>query len=456
MASTSKPGALVASYAENYNDSTPIQVLNREVYEAKIIDGWLVIDIENTFYSSKMMNLIIELRFTNNTGMLTKSYLESFSVGSVAYDYGDGEYYDSTATFLYARTHNLKIEYASEIVFEGAPSITNAYPFNTDVGEPGIFQLMYNKSLVPETGLIDRLLFGANELDDRTVFEGLRVRLVETPHEGALNYTDFSLNYGGVTPTTVLDEDRYIVTNLAGAAVLDIDDVFVYTGEHNLLIEIEWDALVEGGLNIYRTEFAGGYRAYNLTTGSNYAGSDERTYDLQLQFVHDASKIPYEGSALVNNTTYYWRVRVMDTAGVWSDWIAQSFTYAVLTTAPEWSNLVFDPDPGVTGSESIVSIDVTYMLDVETVLFEIDGTNNSMTADGSAYSYSWTPTESGNFTYTIYMESSIGTWSNTTGVYEVEAAPIIPGLPFDTQTLLLIIVGVAVIIIIVLLLRRRK
>jgi len=458
IASTLHSGDLEAEFSDNYNDSTPIQVLNRQIYEAEVIGGWMVFDVENHFYSNIAKNLIIELRFTNNTGTLTRGLYSSGAGGSVAYGYGDGASYESTATFLYDRTHNLRVEYASDVVFEAGDAVPNSYPFRTDIGKPGVLQLMYNASMIQETGVIDRLFFGAQSLDSTAVFQGLTVRLVETPHEGELSHTDFESNYGGEEPTIVLQEEWISIANLAGSAVLDIDDIFTYTGENNLLIEMEWDSLLKQGPNIFRALDAGGYRAWNLTWfGLDEAGNDTRTYDLQLQFVHDVTELIYDGSALTNDTEYYWRVRTMDTTGVWSEWTTQSFTYAEVTTKPDFSSLAFDPEPGVVGEEVTVSIDVTYFLGVEAVWFEIDGSNHSMAPSGDSYSYSWTPTESGNFSYTIYMESSIGTWSTTSGIFEIQESPgIIPGLPIDNQTLLLIVVGVLILVIVILALRRRK
>lgn len=457
IASTLHAGDLEAEYSDNYNDSTPVQVLNRKIYEADIIGGWMVFDVENHFYSNIAKNLIIEMRFTNNTGTLTRSLYNSAAGGSVAYGYGDGASFESTASFLYDRTHNLKIEYASDVVFETGDSTINSFPFRTDTGEPGILQLMYNASMIQKTGVIDRLFFGANELDSTAVFQGLTVKLVETPHEGKLNHTNLAANYGGEEPTIVLQEDWISIANLAGSAVLDVEDIFTYTGENNLLIEMEWDSLLEQGPNIFRVLDAGGYRAWNLTwVGLDEAGNDTRTYDLQLQFVHDGTELVYDGSALTNNTEYYWRVRTMDTTGVWSEWTTQSFTYAVVTSKPEFSSLAFDPEPGVVGEEVTVSIDVTYFLGVEAVWFEIGGTNHSMTASGDTYSYSWTPTESGNFTYTIYMESTAGTISTTSGTFEVvEGGGLLPGLPIDNQTLLLIVIAILILVIIILAARRR-
>jgi hypothetical protein len=457
IASTLHSGELEADYSDNYNDSSPIQVLNRQSYEADMIGGWMVFDVENHFYSNVAKNLVIELRFTNNTGTLTRSFYTSGAGGSVAYGYGDGASFESTATYLYDRTHNLKIEYASDVVFEAGYATPNDYPFGTEIGEPGILQLMYNASMIQETGVIDRLFFGVDSLDSMAVFEGLTVKLAETPHEGELSHTDFSSNYAGVEPTTVLDEEWIQLANLAGSVVLDIEDTFTYSGAHNLLIEITWDSLLEQGPSIFRVLDAGGYRSWNLTwLGLEEAGNDTRTYDLQLQFVHDDTGIVYDGAALTNNTQYYWRVRTMDTTGVWSEWTTQSFTYAVVTSAPEFSGLTFEPEPGVVGEEATVSVDVTYFLGVEAVWFEIDGSNHSMTASGDTYSYSWIPAESANFTYTIYMESTAGTTSTTSGSFEVvEGSGLFPDLPIDKQTLLLIVIGILILVIVILAVRRR-
>ena len=100
-----------------------------------------------------------------------------------------------------------------------------------------------------------------------------------------------------------------------------------------------------------------------------------------------------------------------------------------------------------------VSIDVTHLLGVESVLFEFDGTNYSMSATADTWSYTWTPDEHGNFTYTIYMKSSVNTWSSTSGIIEIEEPTSL--LPGD-YTMLLIIAGAAVIVLILVIVLLKK
>jgi hypothetical protein len=147
---------------------------------------------------------------------------------------------------------------------------------------------------------------------------------------------------------------------------------------------------------------------------------------MYIDFINENSEVEYAGTALVNDTQYFWRVRTMDSMGIWSHWATQSFTYAVLSSGPEWENLLFTPDPGIAGSSLTVSIDVTYILGVESVLFEFDGTNHSMSSAANTWSYTWTPDNYGNFTYTIYMNSSISTWSSTSGIIEIEVPTSVP------------------------------
>ncbi len=449
---------LTDDFDGNYEGMYVTNVLNRESYEAVVIDNWIIFDIENSFVLHGMRSLIIELRFTNNTGEQFNSPVTHSTPGtaSVSYTVGVDSYYSQTADWLYNRTHQLKLEFASIPVMEFDDSTGNHFPFDTDEGHDGRYQQMYNKSLISETGLIDTLYFPATVMNE-AVFENLLVRMAETTHAGELNHTHMDSNYEGATPTIVIDSAEYVVHNHGRIGVLKLETPFLFTGENNLLIDIQWENLTSGGFLVHRGTTEGGYRAYNLTyISANYVNHDDIGLDLHLAFVKSETQAIYDGTALTNATEYFWRVRVCDGTGVWSDWTIQSFKYEVLTSVPEWSDIVFDPDPGTANHEVDISLDVTHLLGINQVILEIDGTNYSMTASGDIYSTTWTPTESGNFTYTIYMESSIGTWSNTTGVYEVQAGGLIPGLPIDNQTLLLIAIGVLVLIIIVLALRRRK
>ena len=445
---------LTTDFAANYDGVIPISVLNSPSYAVPIVNGRITIDIENTFYLNGNLNLIIELRFTNNTGTLSTTTRTIPSTGSVVAAVGTGAYLATTAISIDDRMNTLEIFFESDKIWDPATSTSNAYPFGTDPGYPGMVQMKYNQSMIAETGFIDKLWFPVSQFSGDVVYENLTIRLVETPLLGYLAYEDFDSNFAGQTPVTVLDRSSYIVRNLGNVLVIDLDNVFYYSGENDLLIDMRWDDLVSGYCSVFRDMDSGGYRAYNVRWGSIDAiGNDTRTTHIYIDFTHPESSIVYDGTALTNATTYYWRIRTCDSTGIWSDWTNQQFKYEELSSVPEFESPIADPAPAFVDSPVTVSINVTYFLGIHEVLLEFGGSNHSMTADGDTFSFELTPTTLANISYTIYMESNIRTWSSTDGLIIVQAAPV-GGL--DSTTLLIIIAAGAVILIIVLVIVLKK
>jgi hypothetical protein len=216
---------------------------------------------------------------------------------------------------------------------------------------------------------------------------------------------------------------------------------------------MQWDDLVSGHASVYRDLDAGAYRAWNLTWSGNVAGNDTRTNHMYFDIVHSETSIEYAGTALTNATTYYWRVRSCDSTGIWSDWTTHQFKYEELSSVPEFDAPIIDPIPVQVNDPVTVSINVTYFLGINEVLMEYGGSNHTMTADGETYSLELTPSTAANITFTIYMESNIGTWSSTTGLIVVTEAA--SGIPID-PTLLLIIGAAAVVVIIILVIVMKK
>ncbi len=443
---------LTTDFETNYGGKTPVQVLSREVYEASVVDGLFVVDIENTFMCSIDMALLIEFRLTNNTGDLIRlSLTSSGGPGSSAAVTGPGSYTETTAIYAMQRTYNLRLGIATTDTLYSTGVFANVYPFGVDPGTPGVFQLKYNKSLIADSGTIDKLYFRTLDTAE-IVYENFTVYLVETPRLGGLSTTP-SENYGGVTPTKVLEAEEYVVHNLGLCLVIDIDNIFHYNNENDLLVELRWDALISGSARIRFTVDTGGYRMWNLTVTNPLVGTDTSAYDMLFDFVHFENVIEYAGTALVNATEYYVRARTSDSTGIWTSWSELEFKYEKLVSTPEWESPVAIPDPVTLGNEVEVSINVTYFLGIDTVLIEYGGSNYTMVGTGDIYTYAWTPTAVGNVTYAIYMESEIGTWSTASGVFEVLPAQI---LPFGDYTLYIIIGAGAVVLVVVLVVLKKR
>ncbi len=406
-------GDLTTDFAANYLGRNPVQVLNRDTYEVDIQDHILCIDIENTFFCSNDSDLIIEFRLTNSTSDLTNIWRKGTGgPGSAAGIEGLGASVATTATYAQTRTYELDLEFASEEVLSESINL-NSYPFGTDLGESGRFQFKYNKSLIGSVGYIDKLAFrvwGNTPLE----FENFSVQIGETSILGPLDYLDFEGNYGSFSPATVLNESHYWLENVGGYLIIDIEDSFYYSGDYDLIIDIQWDDHLSGIISSRETDHnAGGYRAWDVVWLSSHAvGDSDMTYDLYVDFIKPDTAIVYSGPSLVNSTRYYPRVRACDRLGVWTSWASMDFKYEPYPDGPAWHSLVEQVDPLELGEEITVNVTVTYPLGVNTVDIEFDGSNHSMTRYGDEYSYSWIPTESGTLNYIIFMEGWHGIWNS--------------------------------------------
>lgn len=446
--------ALTTDFLANLDGVQPITVLNSPSLATTIMNNRFTIDIENTFYLNHRLNLIIELRFTNNVGNLTTTPYTASAGGSVAYTFGPDASISTVADYVYDRLHTLEVYFDSDLVWDPATGSGNLYPFRVDSGYSGIFQMKYNKSMITETGVIDKIWFPVNQFTGETTYENLVIRMAESPRLGELSHTDFASNYAGATPVTVLDRATYHVRNLGYVLVIDLDNVFRYTGEYDLLIDMRWDDISGDYLTVIRDMDAGGYRAFDLHYSSQVADNDTRTTHMYLDFVHPETSIEYDGIALTNATTYYWRVRTCDSTGIWSDWTNHEFKYEELSSVPEFSVPIANPDPAEVGNTVTVAINVTYFLGVHSVLMEFDGSNHSMTGVGDTYSYQFTASTAGNLTYTIYMESNLRTWSSTSGLLVVTEPMTSDGL--DPTLIIIIAAAAGVIIIIVIIIITKK
>jgi len=454
---------LGADLNANLEGRTPTIVLARDSYNLRLLDNMIEIDVENTFYVSKDLNLIIEIRLMNNTGdLIPIDRTGSGGPGSVAYSHGTNQYEATTATYLYQRTYDLKIGYLTQTVYDTGTSF-NAFPFGVDSGYPGRFQIKYNQSYINRAGYLDKMYFPVNSLAGEVVYENFTISIVETPVLGQIDHVDMASNYGGRTPVVVLDESMYTVRNLGDVLVIDFDNSYYYSNTNDLLIDFQWDDLVSGHEIVrYTSGLTSSYRSWDVHYNFDFR-SDNGTagYNLYLDFVNNEDSVTTDGGGLtlIENTRYYWRVRTCDSLGMWSDWDTDNFRYLINTEVPVLSTPIALPSPVEVDHTVTVSVNATHSLGIFAGWIEFDGSNHTMTLDGDTFSFSWAPAVVGMIDYTISVQSNANTWATVSGSFNVTAAPTTtgPGIPVD-MTMILIIVGAAavVIVIIVIIMKKKK
>ena len=447
---------LTSNFSSNYDGRTPTVVLSADLFETSVRNGVIEIDIENTFFVSAYLDLIIEIRLTNNVGdlfFLNRTF--SGGPGSVACAHGVGASVRMLADYATTRTYDLKLGFLTGRVAESMSSSYNGYPFSVDPTTSGRFQIKWNQSFINRAATIDKAYFLAMEMDDTPIFRNLTVRMVETPVLGNLDHINWESNYGGVTPTVVLDKALYEVRNLGGVLVIDFMNDFQYTNTHDLLIDFQWDSREGDGAYVsYALGDSSSYRAWNVSWGhTRYNDHGLAGYDLFLDFIHGEDTVPLEGCiTLANATRYYWRARACDCLGVWSEWTTGNFKYEVVTSVPTYTTPVYTPIPALVGYDVTVSLNATHATGIQAVYIEFSGTNHSMTGVGDTYSYTWAPTAAGDIEYTIYIQSEADTWSSVAGIMQVQT---LPGSGAD-MTMFLIIGGLAVVVVVIVVMMKRK
>ncbi|MFX1344020.1 MAG: S8 family serine peptidase [Promethearchaeota archaeon] len=159
-------------------------------------------------------------------------------------------------------------------------------------------------------------------------------------------------------------------------------DVFDPSGVKQVLIEFE-------GLNQSMTKIDGNTWQYNSWTPSN------------------TGIFPYN-------------IFMEDNTNLWNN-LSNSIEVKEDTEPPEYSNLVESSDPLELGNTEIISISITDLSGVNQVKIEFDGLNHSMTnIGGDIWRYdSWTPSYTGIYPYTIYMEDFYDHWNSVSNSIRV-------------------------------------
>ncbi len=185
--------------------------------------------------------------------------------------------------------------------------------------------------------------------------------------------------------------------------------------DHSVYITTtSYDSIIVGGLNIHGedslslSENSGVRQRYEDKTGSNddddicYWGGDRDA----------ASTQQYDFGAQGSVSDEPWAI------------VCAEFKYKD-ESPPTSSNLIESEDPLELGDTEVISVDVNDPSGVNQVKIEFEGSNHSMVnIGGDTWQYdSWTPSSTGNYPYTIWMEDNWNNWGSTSGSIQVLIFP---------------------------------
>lgn len=164
----------------------------------------------------------------------------------------------------------------------------NIHPFGLD--DEFRMQIKYPSTIIPQSGIIDKLYFTSVEDGDLTaVLENLEISLVMVSSSADLT-TDFEANREGRTPTIVLSRDSYELTLHNHIIEVDIEDTFFVYENLNLIVEIRHTGNSGDLIQIDRTNAgAPGTTTYSYGIGASVDTIANllytRTYDLKIGFL---------------------------------------------------------------------------------------------------------------------------------------------------------------------------
>ncbi|MFX0039933.1 MAG: S8 family peptidase [Promethearchaeota archaeon] len=128
----------------------------------------------------------------------------------------------------------------------------------------------------------------------------------------------------------------------------------------------------------------------------------------------------YDSWTPSNTGIYPYTIYMEDNNNFWNSF-TDSIEVKEDTEPPSYSNLVESADPLELGNTEIISISITDLSGINQVKIEFQGSNHSMTnIDENTWRYvSWTPSNTGIYSYTIYMEDNNNFWNSVTDSIQV-------------------------------------
>ncbi|MFX0003404.1 MAG: family 16 glycoside hydrolase [Candidatus Hermodarchaeota archaeon] len=253
-----------------------------------------------------------------------------------------------------------------------------------------------------------------------------------------VNITDLS----GIQQTIIEIDDIIYTMDYIGGDLWQFDSwIPLKTGYHNYKIfcqnnNLKWNSITES-INVIDT------------TSPSYSNLIENTDPLELGSteiisieIFDISGInqvlieleginytminiggdtwQYDAWTPSSTGTYPYTIYMEDLENNWNS-VSDSIE-VVDTTPPSYSNLVESADPLELGATEIIKIDILDLSGINQVLIELEGINYTMVnIGGDTWQYdAWSPSTTGTYSYTIYMEDLDNNWNSVSESIEVE------------------------------------
>ena len=111
-------------------------------------------------------------------------------------------------------------------------------------------------------------------------------------------------------------------------------------------------------------------------------------------------------------------------------YVTYTLTFNTPWTPPTYTTVTESADPLYLNNAETITVNGVAScpygdININTVLIKIGGINHTMTNLGSGHwSYSWSPSSLGTYSYTIYIGDTIGKWTTYTNSIQVTKAPL--------------------------------
>ncbi len=285
---------LTETFADNYH-GLPVEVFSVEKYETNSSDDdpWIHFELNESFTYDSSYNLLVDLQWQGDNGVKVNTNITTFSNYFILNTWDISSPTGALSTSL--PITKFETEVADVGVIDKGTAASWYYwfgslPFNSGAFPEIRYQILQRSELLNASGTVDKIRFQAfTDGTDWSVVENLSIRMAHSSNESL--GTNFEANRIDDWEE-VLNRTTYtLASEKRGEWVeIDLDNLFRYNGEDNMVVDIRWRGGHAKSLGINLTvdntvTYNGvlGYADYNAETGETI----EWMHNIQTIFVDE-------------------------------------------------------------------------------------------------------------------------------------------------------------------------